>query len=143
MIMQGTEPLEVGRAFVRAVASKDRTALTSLFDAEVDFRGLTPSQAWRATSPEEVAEIVFGSWFEPSDHVQEVLELEVEPLAERHHLRYRFRVETDDVMYLVEQQGYYDARDGRITRMSVMCSGFRPWTTVPAAAGDRATPQPG
>ncbi len=39
--------------------------MTSLLASDVDFRSLTPSQEWRATTPEEVAEIVFGSWFEP------------------------------------------------------------------------------
>jgi hypothetical protein len=53
-------------------------------------------------------------------------DIESEPFLDRHHLRYRFRVENDDGMHVVEQQAYFTEVDGRITRMSVMCSGFRP-----------------
>ncbi|MGA9160277.1 MAG: hypothetical protein WB297_05360 [Actinomycetota bacterium] len=118
-------PPELARMFVNAIAAKDRTTLTSVLDPQIDFRGLTPSYEWRATTPEEVAEVVLGNWFEPTDHVREVLEVRVEPFADRHHLWYRFKVENDDGMHVVEQQSFLDAADGRITRMSVVCSGFR------------------
>jgi hypothetical protein len=119
------DPTELARIFVGGIVSKDREALTSVLDPEIDFRGLTPSQDWRATSPEEVAEIVFGSWFEPKDHVTEVLDLRAEPFADRHHLWYRLRVESDGEPFVVEQQAFFDAPDGSITRMSIVCSGFR------------------
>ncbi len=118
---------EIGLRFVRAIASKDSEALTSLFDPQVDFRGLTPKQTWQATNPAEVVEIVFGSWFEPGDVVQETLEAETEPIVGRARVRYRFRVESEGAPHLVEQQGYYDEVDGRITRMTLVCSGFQPW----------------
>ncbi|MGZ4150671.1 MAG: hypothetical protein ACXVQJ_11555, partial [Actinomycetota bacterium] len=57
----------------------------------------------------------------------EVLEVETVPVADRERLRYRLRVDSDGEPFLVEQQGYYDAVEGRITRMSLMCAGFRPW----------------
>ena len=121
------DQLRLARAFVDGVAAKDRGVLTSVFDPEIDFRGLTPSEEWRATTPEGVAEIVLGSWFEPQDHVQEVLDVRTSRVADRHRLRYRLRVESEGEMFFVEQQGYFDAPAGRITRMSLVCSGFRPW----------------
>ena len=117
---------ELGQRFVDALATKDRAALADLFDPKIDFRGLTPSQEWRAVDPDGVVEIVLGSWFEPSDHVREAIGVAAEPFADRYQLRYRLRVESDGVMYVVEQQGYYSAEEGRITRMGVVCSGFRP-----------------
>jgi hypothetical protein len=122
--MSGAAP-ELARAFVDAIVSKDRARLTDVLDPEVDFRGLTPNYEWRGTTPEEVAEIVLGNWFEPTDHVREIIAVEVEPFADRHHLSYRFRVENDEGMHVVEQHGFLDAADGHITRMSVVCSGFR------------------
>ena len=121
------DQLRLVRAFVEGLAEKDRGVLTSVLDPEIDFRGLTPSEEWRATTPDAVAEIVFGSWFEPQDHVQEVLEVRTSRVADRHELRYRLRVESEGEMFFVEQQGYFDAPAGRITRMSLICSGFRPW----------------
>jgi hypothetical protein len=116
----------LGERFARAISEKDADALTSVFDPAIDFRGVTPGNGWVATDPAGVAEIVLGSWFEPTDHVREILDIESEPFLDRHHLRYRFRVENDDGMHVVEQQAYFTEVDGRITRMSVMCSGFRP-----------------
>jgi hypothetical protein len=122
----GDEAAALGRAFLDAIVAKDRDRLASTLDPEIDFRGLTPSRDWRATTPDEVLEIVLGNWFEPGDHVLEVLEVRTEPVADRHHLAYRLRVENGDGEFLVEQQAYFDAPDRRITRMSVVCSGFRP-----------------
>ncbi|HEY7667987.1 MAG TPA: nuclear transport factor 2 family protein [Actinomycetota bacterium] len=116
-----------GERFVRAVAAKDLDELKQVLDPAIDFRGLTPSRAWEAGSPDEVAEIVFGSWFEPQDHVLETLAAEDDGVGDRHRLRYRFRVESDGDPYLVEQQGYYDTDGERITRMSIVCSGYRDW----------------
>jgi hypothetical protein len=121
----------IGERFVGAIVEKDRDALRSLLDPAIEFRGLTPSTAWEAGTPDDVAEIVFGSWFEPQDHVVETLGIEDVTVGDRRRLRYRLRVESDGVAYLVEQQGYYDLLDGRIARCSLMCSGFRDWPDVP------------
>ncbi len=121
---------ELGRRFVSALATKDLEGLAGLFDPQVDFRGLTPGDEWRATDPDAVVEIVLGSWFEPADHVREVASVEARPFADRYQLRYRLHVQNDDGMFVVEQQGYYSAEEGRITRMGMVCSGFRPSNTV-------------
>ena len=122
-----SDPIDVGREFVRALSAKESASLRSLLDPQIDFRGLTPSHEWRAESPDEVLDILLGSWFEPTDHIREVLDVQTRRIADRNHLLYRFRVENDDGMSLVEQQGYYDAPGGRITRMSMICAGYRPW----------------
>jgi hypothetical protein len=126
-----TDPVEVGREFVRALSAKDNASLASLLDTQIDFRGLTPSHEWRAENPDEVLEILLGSWFEPTDHIREILDIQTRSVADRNHLLYRLRVENDDGMSLVEQQGYFDAPDGRITRMSLICAGYRPWDSIP------------
>jgi hypothetical protein len=117
---------ELGRRFVSALSAKDLEGLASLFDVEIDFRGITPGNEWRATTPDEVVGIVLGSWFEPTDHVRDLVNVEVQPFADRYQLRYRLHVENDEGMFVVEQQGYYSAEEGSITRMGIVCSGFRP-----------------
>jgi hypothetical protein len=132
-----TDPIEVGREFVRALSAKEGASIASLLDPRIDFRGLTPGSEWRAESPDEVLDILLGSWFEPTDHIREVLEVQTRNVADRNHLLYRLRVENDDGMSLVEQQGYFDAPDGRITRMSLICAGYRPWESIPPDEDDR------
>ena len=117
---------DLGRRFVSALSTKDLEGLAALFDPQVDFRGLTPGNEWRATTPEGVVEIVLGNWFEPTDHVQRVVNVEAQPFADRYQLRYLLHVENEEGRFVVEQQGYYSAEGERITRMSVVCSGFRP-----------------
>ena len=119
-------PEALGRAFAAAIAAKDRRALERLLAPEVDFRGVTPNHLWEATDPEGVAEIVFGSWFEPHDHVREVLDVTTAGFADRHVLHYRFLVDSEGEPCLVEQHGYFDALDGRFTKLNLVCSGFRP-----------------
>jgi hypothetical protein len=125
-----TDPLEVGREFARALSEKDAESIASLLDAQIDFRGLTPNRDWRAESPDEVIEVLLGSWFEPTDHIREVLDVKTRSAADRNHLLYRFRVENEDGMRFVEQQGYFDAVDGHITKMSLICNGYRDWESV-------------
>jgi hypothetical protein len=45
MVGEAEVPDDVGLRFVHALASKDRTALTSLLDPVIEFRGLTPSRS--------------------------------------------------------------------------------------------------
>lgn len=117
---------ELGRRFVSALSTKDIEGLTALFDPQIDFRGLTPGNEWRATTPEGVAEIVLGNWFEPTDRVRKVVSVEARPFVDRYQLRYLLHVENEEGVFVVEQQGYYSAERECITRMSVVCSGFRP-----------------
>jgi hypothetical protein len=133
MAPETSGPDAIVEAFVHAIASKERDALVALFDPDVDFRGLTPGSEWRATDPDQVAEIILGSWFEPTDHVRDVVRISTGAVVGRHSLRYRFRVENADGMHEVEQQGYLSISAGRITRMSVVCSGFQPLGDEPPA----------
>ena len=55
--------------------------------------------------------------------------LESDAFADRGRVGYRFRVRNPDGDVLVEQQAYLSERDGRISWMRALCSGYRP---VPA-----------
>ncbi len=125
--MSTQEHGSIGSRFVDAISAKDRAGLADLFDHQVGFRGLTPHEAFEAQDPDGVIEILLGSWFEPPDHVKEILDVRTDPVAGRVQLRYRLRVESGGDSYLVDQQGYYDVVDGRIARMSLVCAGFQPW----------------
>jgi ketosteroid isomerase-like protein len=112
--------------FVHAIAQKDRSELEAVLAEELDFRGLTPNQEWRAGTPAELIEILLGSWFEPKDEVIEVLDMDRGQVGDRQTLSYRFRVRNPDGEHVVQQEGFYHEVDGRITWLRVLCSGFRP-----------------
>ena len=125
-----------GSALARAVAQKDRSGLTGLLADDVDFRGLTPSRAWEAGTPGEVADVVFGSWFEPQDDIVGLVGIEVgDPVADTQRVAYRVAVRTPDGDFTVEQQAYYRTRQGRIVHLRMLCSGFRPSDATPDLGG--------
>ena len=116
----------IGRAFVDALSTKDFGRLLDLLDPEIDFRGLTPGRAWEATNSSGVVEQVLHQWFEDSDEIEQVLAIETDSFADRERVGYRLRVRNPDGYFVVEQQAYYTERDGRISWMRVLCSGFWP-----------------
>jgi hypothetical protein len=68
---------------------------------------------------------VLQRWLEDSDHVEELVAVETDEVADRQRVAYRFRGHNDDGPFVVEQQAYFTERDGRIDWMRVLCSGFR------------------
>lgn len=115
-----------GRAFAEALGTEDTDGLLAVLHPQIDFRGLTPRRAWEAQGAGEVVSQVLRHWFEPSDHIEEILAIETDAFADRHRVSYRFRVHNPDGRFVVEQQAYFTAPDGRIDWMRVLCSGFRP-----------------
>jgi hypothetical protein len=119
---QGT----LGGAFARALAAKDFARIAELMDPQIDFRGLTPSRYWEAGDPETLITAVLRQWFKDADEIEALELLETDAFADRERVGYRFSVRKPDGRFLIEQQAYLSARDGRIGWMRLLCSGFRP-----------------
>jgi hypothetical protein len=116
----------IGKRFAHAVAEKDRSGLLDLLDSAIDFRGLTPGRFWEAGSATVlVDEIILGAWFEASDNIDALEDVQVGSVADRDRVSYRLRVTNTGGVFLVEQQAYFGVEDGRINRLTIMCSGFR------------------
>lgn len=116
----------LGTDFARALAVKDSARLLELMHPEIDFRGLTPNRNWEANDRDAVLSILLGQWFEDTDDIEALEELESDAFSDRQRVGYRFSVTNPDGRHLVEQQAYLAARDGQIEWMRVVCSGFRP-----------------
>lgn len=119
----------LGEQFARAIAAKDAGALRRVLSPELDFRAMTPSRFWEASDAGTVVDdIVFGKWFEPTDEIRELLSVETGDVEHRHRVGYRMRVDNADGAHLVEQQAFYDERDGQIVWLRIMCAGYVPIT---------------
>ena len=90
------------------------------------FRGLTPGRTWEASDARSVVDNVLKSWFEPSDELERLVSTQTDAFADRARVGYRLEGHNPDGPFVVEQQAYYEERDGRIGWMRVVCSGFRP-----------------
>jgi hypothetical protein len=108
------------------LCEKDATRIRELVHPEIDFRGLTPNRFWEASGPDDVVEILFANWLEDDDQVEEIVGIEGDTVADRERVGYRFTVTNPDGRFVVEQQAYLSARDGRIDWIRLVCSGFRP-----------------
>jgi hypothetical protein len=117
---------DLGRGLAAALAAKDFERAGALLDPDVDFRGLTPNRAWEASSASQVVAEVLPSWFEESDNVEELLEVESGVVSDRHRVSYLLRGHNEKGPFVVEQQAYFTEKDGRIDWIRVLCSGFRP-----------------
>lgn len=116
----------LGNEFAEALARKDYERIGELLDPEVDFRALTPNRNWEAHGAAAVIGEVLSQWFEESDRLDELVEVESARVSDRERVAYLLRGVDDEGPFVVEQQAYYTERDGRIDWMRVLCSGFRP-----------------
>jgi hypothetical protein len=116
----------LGADFVAALTDKDVGRLQELLHPEIDFRAMTPRRVWEAGDPKAVISDVLFRWFEESDEIEALEQLDSDAFADRERVGYRFRVRNPEGRFLVEQQAYLSERDGRIGWMRVLCSGFRP-----------------
>ena len=126
MITRMAEATTLGREFATALAAKDFESIAELLHPEVEFRALTPRRSWEAGDPETVISGVLREWFEDTDQIEALEQIETDAFADRERVGYRFRVRAPDGLFVVEQQVFIGERDGRIDWMRALCSGFRP-----------------
>jgi hypothetical protein len=118
---------EVGERFARALSAKDAPTLKSLLAPDVEFRALTPGEAWEASnSTDVVGGTFFSEWFEPHDLITDVLRVESSAVGLRQSVRYRFALTNPDGRCEVEQQAYFDVVDSRISWLRILGSGYQP-----------------
>lgn len=117
----------LGEQLAHAMANKDADALLAVLAPDLDFKAMTPGRFWEATTAKELVEdVVLGKWLEPTDHIDELVSVEVGSVVDRATVTYRLRGHNGDGPFLVEQRAYFDVEDGQITWLRIMCSGFRP-----------------
>ena len=112
-----------GEEFAKALAAKDEAGVRAVTTPDLDFRAMTPGRFWEAHDHDELVEILFGSWLEPSDEVVALLATSTGEVSTRSHVAYRLHLRDANGESLMEQQMYYNVTDGRISWARVMCSG--------------------
>jgi len=113
----------LGEEFAKALAAKDVAAVRAVMAPDLDFRAMTPGRFWVAHDHDELIDILFGTWLEPSDEVVALLATSAGEVSTRSHVAYRLHLRNADGDSLMEQQMYYNVADGRISWARVMCSG--------------------
>ncbi|TDV57908.1 hypothetical protein [Actinophytocola oryzae] len=114
----------LGERFARALAAKDEEGVRAVTAPDVNFRAMTPGRFWEAASHEDLVDILFANWLEPSDEVVALVSVSDGEVSTRRHVTYRLHLRNADGDSLMEQQMYYDVVGDRISWARVMCSGF-------------------
>jgi hypothetical protein len=116
---------EVGGRLLDAIARLDYARIEECFSEDAVMRVLTPGPLREFQGAGEAAGR-FRFWFEPLEGF-ELVEGDVEEIADRMRIRYRFRGRDPEKGWqLNEHTGYAKVRSGRIKAMNVTCTGFRP-----------------
>lgn len=119
----------IGKTLLAAIRARDYEAIASCFAPDASLRVLTPGPLREFTGPDEAA-ARFRYWLEPLAGL-ELLESDVDVIADRVRIRYRFRGRDPEKGWqLNEHTAYATTEDGRIAAMNVTCTGFRP-TSAP------------
>lgn len=114
-----------GRELLDAIGGRDFARVEACFAIDVSFRVLTPGPLRELGSAPEVARR-YRAWLEPLGDF-ELLDGDVEEIADRVRVRYRFRGRDPEKGWqLNEHTAYGTVVDGRIVALNVTCTGFRP-----------------
>jgi len=138
--MQASSAMSVeeatGEDFIVALSDRDSERLEACLHPDVCMRALVPSGFREQRGPAAVASQL-KSWFAEAENVQ-ILEKNVYRVADRLHIRYRFReCYSDGESEIIEQDAYFDLREGTITTIDLLCSGHRPERPAKAAGVHR------
>ncbi|HZZ53043.1 MAG TPA: hypothetical protein VFE26_02050 [Trebonia sp.] len=114
--------------FLQGLADQDFAALGGALAADARLRALLPKGLREWTGGEEIAG-QFARWF--GDTVDfELVEATLGEVGGRLQLRWRLRLRAERLgagWFTVEQQAYAEAcEDGRIARLDLVCTGYRP-----------------
>ncbi len=110
--------------FVEALAARDRPALESTLDTQVRLRALLPRRSVDLNGAAAVAAELLD-WFEEVSEIVPV-RTQIDRVGDVWHAGYQFSLLGLDVERVTEQHAYCAIEGGLITRVALLCSGFRP-----------------
>lgn len=120
-----TAATEVGGKLLDAIAALDYGRIEACFSEEADMRVLTPGPLREFEGAADTAGR-FRFWLDRLEGF-ELLDADVEEIADRVRIRYRFRGRDPEKGWQVnEHTGYAKVKGGRIVSLNVTCTGFRP-----------------
>jgi hypothetical protein len=114
-------------AFLEGLAAQDFARLGRALAADACLRALLPSGLWEWAGAEVIADR-FARWFGGTENF-ELVDAAAGEVGGRLHLHWRLRLRAERLgagWFTVEQQIYADVDGGRIARLDLLCTGYRP-----------------
>lgn len=115
----------IGNKFIDNLSEKQFNNLAHLFSENILFRALIPSSLRTSNNPNQTASTI-KNWFYVDDSEKyEILDSKVEVLVDCLHIYYKIFETYKGSPYNVEQHLYCEVTDGKIDKLSLICSGFK------------------
>jgi hypothetical protein len=138
----GAAPFTVAGAFLDGLAAQDFSRIAATLDDAAHLSALLPRGLAEWDGPDHIS-AAFRQWFGEVERF-ELVDAVIGEVGPRLHLRWRVRVQAaarGEGWLVIEQQVYADAGpDGRLTRLSLLCSGFHRETSPRGEASPLASP---
>lgn len=131
-------PQDVARALLSALSEQDWPRVRGLLADDVWMRALLTRGVDEAHDADTVT-AAMRTWHGDTNGFV-VLDLAHDTIERREHIRYRFAERPSwapDQWHVIEQTGYLRVREGRISRLDLVCTGYHPVDIVPTS---NATP---
>ncbi len=128
--------LRLGEEWIQALIEKDFQRLREICQPDVHSQLITPSRVHTLANAPDLTQKV-EQWFGACDSIQKV-QSRIAMVGEKLAIFYRLAMEENGEPYTAEQQLYCSIRDGQISQLNLLCSGFQP---VPAPL-DAPDPHP-
>jgi hypothetical protein len=124
---QLTSGVAMGRRFVTAIVDHDWDGVAACFAPDAEFRAVVPNleHPFREHTGGKAAAAQIQRWFGDAD-VTQLVESQVEPIADRIRITYRVHEHEPDGWYDVKQVAFVTSGDRGFEKMNLACSGFRP-----------------
>ena len=115
-------------SFLEGLAAQNFTRLSDALATGAHLRALVPPGLREWTGAQAIAG-QFARWFGDTEDF-DLVEATVGEVGDRLHLHWRLRLRAERLgagWFTVEQQAYADTgEDGRIARIDLLCTGYRP-----------------
>ena len=116
----------LGRRFVDAIVRRDWDALRSCLDPDIRFSAVIPKDnPFRQQHGAADTTAQLQAWFRNAD-TMELLDSDIDVVADRVKIAYRIREHEPDGWHLVEQVAYATPGAQGFRFLNLVCSGFRP-----------------
>jgi hypothetical protein len=121
----GSGPEAIGREFVDALARRDWARVEGCLAADIRFRAVVPNEErpFRDKTDAHGAAEQLRTWFDDADPLV-LVDSDVEMIADRLLIRYRFTGHDDDGDFVVEQNVFAETSEDKLVSMRLVCSGF-------------------
>ena len=124
LMVEVQTPVKLGEEWVEAIIAQDFNRLTMICQPDVISTLMVPKRIFEYDNAFDLSTRI-EDWFGEYDSIEKV-HTRVALVGAKLGIFYRLSCKGGPASYTIEQQVYCTLRDGRISQLKLLCSGFQP-----------------